>query len=444
MKGSLSMKRRKTTTIPRRAKGPSGRKAGNGNWTDFSTEDRLKAVHAFQKSGMTAPEFAAAWGISVASIRRWVKVCDEGGEDALRKLASAGGRPKGSAKRIPRPVRDAVVETKTRFPFFGVPRIRDWCARFMGIGVSRRAVEKTLAEAQLKSDPPRRKPKARTIRRFERAKPMQMWQSDITQFVCPRTEKRVFLCVFLDDCTRYVTGWAVNAAQTADLVLAAYEAGVTKYGRPQEALTDQGRQYVSWRGTTEFQRKLKQDGVKHVISRSHHPETLGKCERLWKTVQEELWARVEIVGVEDAKERLEHWFGHYNFFRPHQGLDGATPADRFFGVEEAMRKVIEETVAKNAEMLALEERPRQPFYLTAQVGERQLAVAADRGGLIVATGDETVRMPYEDLGEAITKVVKPTAVAEVPGEPFIVPPPEFEEGTTEGLGVEEEAADEHE
>lgn len=59
-----------------------------------------------------------------------------------------------------------------------------------------------------------------------------MWQSDITQFVCPRTEKRVFICVFLDDCIRYVTGWAVNAAQTADLVLDAYEAGVTRYGRP--------------------------------------------------------------------------------------------------------------------------------------------------------------------------------------------------------------------
>lgn len=168
------MKRRKTTTTTRRDKGPPGRKAGNGNWTDFSTEDRLKAVHAFQKSGMTAHEFAAAWGISVASIRRWVKVCDESGEDALRKLASAGGRPKGSAKRIPRPVRDAVVDTKTKFPFFGVPRIRDWCARFMEIRrlAPRRGVEKTLAEAQLKSDPPRRKPKARTIRRFERARPM--------------------------------------------------------------------------------------------------------------------------------------------------------------------------------------------------------------------------------------------------------------------------------
>jgi hypothetical protein len=192
---------------------------------------------------------------------------------------------------------------------------------------------------------------------------------------------------------------------------------VRRYGRPAEALTDQGRQYVSWRGKTEFQKRLKQDGVQHVVSRSHHPQTLGKCERLWKTIQEEFWSRVEVVSVEDARERLEHWFGHYNFFRPHQGLDAAVPADRFFGVENAMRQVIEETVQRNAAILALEERPRQPFYLAAQVGETQVAVAAERGGLVVSTGDETRRMAYEDLGEALTQVAEIAAAGMPPESP---------------------------
>jgi len=44
-----------------------------------------------------------------------------------------------------------------------------------------------------------------------------------------------------------------------------------KFGRPEEVLSDQGRQYFSWRGRSEFQRRLEREGVKHVVSRSHHP-----------------------------------------------------------------------------------------------------------------------------------------------------------------------------
>jgi len=395
---------------------------GNGARVYYTTEDRVRAVTAFQQSGMTYVEFCQSWGVSEPALRNWLAAYDQGGETALAAFAKNNGRPKGTGKPIPGSVKRAVVQAKQKHPYFGVKRIRDWCARFVGIGVSRRAVESTLAEAQIKPEKKRKRAKPKQIRRFERAKPMQMWQSDITQFVCPRTEKRVFLCVFLDDCTRYVAGWAVAPAPTAELVMAAYEFGVTRYGRPEEALTDQGRQYVSWRGETAFQKKLKQDGVRHVVSRSHHPQTLGKCERLWKTINEEFWTQVEVVGVEDARERLEHWFGNYNFFRQHQGLDSATPADRFFGVEANVRQVIEETVQKNAAALAVAERPRQPFYLSAQIGETQVAVAADRGGLVLSTGEETKRLPFEDLGEVMAQALPESEPESAPDSPMAEEP----------------------
>lgn len=394
--------------------------------TQFTADDRIKTVTGFRRSGMTLTEFAETWGISDNTLRKWNRAFEEGGQDALACFSSAGGRPKGSKKPVPPAVRKAVVAAKEKYPFFGVRRIRSWCARAFGIETPRRAVEETLQDAGFKTPSKRRKPRKAKSRRFERAKPMQMWQSDITQFVCPRTEKKVFLTVFLDDCTRYVVGWEVAANPTADLVMKAYESAINRYGRPEEILTDQGRQYASWRGKTDFQKKLKQDGVRHVLSRSHHPETLGKCERLWKTVKEELCSRVEIVSVENARERLTHWFGHYNFFRPHQALDGAVPADRFFGVEEAMRKVIQEAVTRNAEALALAERPRQPFYMAAQIGETALAVSAERGGLVVSTGEETRRLAFEDLGSAITRIAANEACLDM-SEAKITPPERPEE-----------------
>jgi hypothetical protein len=38
-------------------------------------------------------------------------------------------------------------------------------------------------------------------------------------------------------------------------------------------LTDQGRQYTSWRGFTDFEEELRRHGILHVKSRPHHPQS---------------------------------------------------------------------------------------------------------------------------------------------------------------------------
>jgi transposase InsO family protein len=110
---------------------------------------------------------------------------------------------------------------------------------------------------------------------------MDLWQSDITSFHLARQSRRVYLTVFLDDCSRYVVGFALNMHQRQDLVVEALMSGIARFGKPREVLTDQGRQYFAWRGKSAFQKLLVNEGIQHVVARAHHPETVGKCERLW-------------------------------------------------------------------------------------------------------------------------------------------------------------------
>jgi transposase InsO family protein len=91
----------------------------------------------------------------------------------------------------------------------------------------------------------------------------------------------------LDDYSRYVVGLEVFRSQTAEHVLEVYRRAVAEYGVPKEMLSDQGRQYSSWRGTTRFEAELRKDRVHHIKSRPHHPMTLGKIERFWKTIWED-------------------------------------------------------------------------------------------------------------------------------------------------------------
>jgi hypothetical protein len=37
--------------------------------------------------------------------------------------------------------------------------------------------------------------------------------------------------------------------------------GVQRFGKPEEVLTDQGRQYFTWRGKGEFQKLLDREGI---------------------------------------------------------------------------------------------------------------------------------------------------------------------------------------
>ncbi len=59
--------------------------------------------------------------------------------------------------------------------------------------------------------------------------------------------------------------------------------------------TDRGAQFYAnlaegrERGETEFERYLKEEGVRHVVSRVNNPQTHGKIERLWLEYDKHRW-----------------------------------------------------------------------------------------------------------------------------------------------------------
>ena len=234
---------------------------------------------------------------------------------------------------------------------------------------------------------------SRTVQRFERAEPNQLWQSDLFTFLLSRHE-RIYVAAFLDDHSRYLVSLAMAHHQRSVLVLEALSRGIADYGAPREILTDQGRQYTAWRGSTEFEAELKRHGIAHVKSRPHHPQTCGKIERFWKTLWEELLSRTVFADFEDCQRRVALYIQHYNFQRPHQGLEGLTPADRFFRAASQVRASIEAQVEHNALRLAQQQPLRKPFYLAGQLGDRSLAISASGAALNVRVGDEHTTIPF--------------------------------------------------
>lgn len=388
---------------PRKKPGP-GRTAGSR----YAPEERRRLLEAHARSGMGIIQFCKTVGVSPQTLSTWKGRYELEGPKGLELRGL--GRPKGSGagSTLPGPVKEAITATKRRFPTFGLRKVKDYLSRFLGLKVSEGGVAKVIRETPDIPAPvaPKRKQRRRhaIVRTFERARPGALWQTDITSYLLRRHHRRVYLTVFLDDHSRFIAAWSLKSQARSDLVTDCLLDGIQKYGKPVEVLTDQGPQYYSWRGKSRFRKLLEKEGIKHVVARSHHPQTVGKTERLWKTIAAEFWDRAHPEELEEARERLGHWVSFYNFFRPHQSLKGMTPADRFFGHEEAVARAVKARIDENALRLAIGEKPRKTVFMVGQVGDRAFSMHGEQGRVVLQTEDGVHEaMELEDLGLTKTK-----------------------------------------
>ena len=86
-----------------------------------------------------------------------------------------------------------------------------------------------------------------------------------------------------------------------------------------------------------FERMLKELGVKHRYTRPYRPQTNGKVERFWRSLNEDLIEGTIFETLEEFKKELEEYLIYYNELRPRQGLNQKTPLQRNGVCEKARR-----------------------------------------------------------------------------------------------------------
>jgi len=348
----------------------------------YGFEFKLRCVKLLLEEGIPISLLSKEAGASKSVIHHWAKAYREHGEAGLRSgAAQARRRP-----RLPEPVREKIVEIKKQEPLFGVKRISHLLKRSFFLSASPETVRRTL-KAESLIVPPGKKPQRNMTRprSFERSTPNQLWQSDI--FTFRLGGRYAYLIGFIDDYSRYMAGLELCRTQTADQVLEVYRRAIGEYGVPKEMLTDRGRQYTNWRGSTRFERELTKDRIKHIKSQAHHPMTLGKIERFWKTIYEEFLVRAKFGSFEEARERIRHWLKYYNHKRPHQGIGGLCPADRYFEIQGELKKAMEQGIAENVLEMALRGKPKDPFYMVGRMEGQSVVLRAEKGKLRLMVDD---------------------------------------------------------
>jgi len=415
----------------------------------FTAEQRLLLLDTWRRSGLPAKDFAGLVGISTPTLYSWKKRFEDYGPAGLID------RPRGSKKgsRLPEVTKRTILMLKEGHPEWGCQRISDMLARGPALPASPSAVARVLHDAGYESVEQPTRPHPDKVRRFERAKPNQMWQTDLFTFVLKRQNRRVYLVAFMDDQSRFIVSYGLHASQSTALVLEVLEAGIANYGPPEEILTDNGPQYVTWRGKSQFTRRLEKRGIRQIVAKPKRPQTLGKIERFWGTLWRDCIETTVFLDLADARTRIGLFLDYYNFQRPHQGIDGLVPADRFFGAAPEVLKTLQERVAANALELARHGVPKEPFYLTGQVDGRPFSLHREGDRVVLHRGDqpsEEVELTGSELALESTGAEESSAGSALPpavcpdgspqamrGEPASAPPLAPGESALDGVNLEE-------
>lgn len=152
------------------------------------------------------------------------------------------------------------------------------------------------------------------------------------------SQKKYYLVCIIDSSTRIA--WAevvedIKALSVMFTTLRCFNHIADRFSiRFEEALTDNGPEFgikeSSKKMEHPFERMLIELGIKHRYTRPYRPQTNGKVERFWRTLNEDLIEGTFFESIEHFKEELFQYMLYYNKLRPHQALNGKTPEQTVF------------------------------------------------------------------------------------------------------------------
>ena len=243
-------------------------------------------------------------------------------------LAERSRRPQSSPRRSPPELEASIVSLRKDHPAWGGRKIAGVLERD-GIGaiapstvtgiLRRNGVELGALGGG-----------AQPFIRFEHEAPNDLWQMDFKGHVALR-QGRLHPLTVLDDHSRFSLVLEACPDQTTETVKTRLITAFRRYGLPWRIATDNGPPWGDG-GRNNFTVLgvwLIEIGVSVGHSRPCHPQTLGKEERFHRTLKAEALQGPPFEGLQQAQCAFDTWRHLYNTKRPHQGIGGAVPLDRY-------------------------------------------------------------------------------------------------------------------
>ena len=134
---------------------------------------------------------------------------------------------------------------------------------------------------------------------------MELWQIDVMGGVMLEGGTELKAITGIDDHSRYCVMATLVHRATARPVCEALMDALSRYGVPEQILTDNGKVFTGRLApkpsTVAFDRICLNNGIRHLLTAPYSPTTTGKIERLHKTIRKELVSGRTFTTIEQAQ-----------------------------------------------------------------------------------------------------------------------------------------------
>ena len=298
------------------------------SWKSSIMEQRIEFVRLASVEGQAFSEACSRFGVSRKTGYKWMARFKAEGESGL---ADRSRRPKKSPGKSSRKTESMVVKLREKHPRWGGRKLRQRLIDLERQKVpSASTITSILGRHGMLSEVDGAGER-RTVQRFERASPNELWQMDFKGHFAMVGGGRCHPLTVLDDHSRYSIGLRACENQQATTVMRELVTMFQQYGLPVQMLMDNGSPWGDpggqpWTIVTSWLIRL---GIRVTHIRPHHPQTQGKDERFHRTLKAEVLRDRSHLDLPACQSDFDPWRDIYNRERPHEALGMMVPASRY-------------------------------------------------------------------------------------------------------------------
>jgi transposase InsO family protein len=318
--------------------------------------ERLNILELKAARGWSDIQAAEVFLVCPDTIAYWSKMLDDEGPKSLVRIPQP-------VNKLPNFVRYIVGRLKILCPAMGKVRIAQALTK-AGLSLGASTVGRILKD----NKPPPKEPASCSLgaskHTIHSRHPNNVWNIDLTIIPTsggfwiswlPNAITQVWpfcwwLACILDQYSRCVIGFAVFRKQpTAKQLRDFLKRAICKTGcRPKHIITDKGTQFKS----RTFRKWCRCKGITLRYGAVGRYGSIAIIERFFRTLKTEWLRRIIIpLDMKYVRGKLTAYIRWYNFYRPHQGLGGSTPAEIYnskqrkkdmfkFDPEEKLRLIV--------------------------------------------------------------------------------------------------------
>lgn len=297
-------------------------------WEERDVVEQRRDLIAAVEAGSSISEAARRAGVSRKTASKWWHRHQRDGDSGLVDRSRA---------RVTRPdwvtppaMVELVLSVRDRLPTWGGRKIRVLLLREGHVGVPAASTITAILNREGRIQKPVRP--QRDYVRFEAAAPNDLWQMDFKGQFGLTAGGKCYPFTVIDDHSRFLVNLTAGPNNQKETVKGDLTTVFRTVGLPETILCDYGAPWGYEPGSpfTQLVAWLISLNVNVIHGRPRHPQTRGKNERIHRTLKEDVLARDDPWNtLDEVQVAFDEWRPIYNYYRPHQGIGMAVPADRY-------------------------------------------------------------------------------------------------------------------